>query len=474
MLTSLVLFGATGDLASRLLLPALVELEHEGALDELRIICSSVEDGDDEWFREHASQQLEEFASELAPDARERLVQRISYVPADVTASDSVNEVISAVQENSDEPIACYLALPPSVMTEALQALASADLPEGSRIAMEKPFGEDLNGAKELGGLLKKLFADPDRTVFNVDHALGMEPLQAMFDLRANNPFPEAVWSSGHIEEIAVLWEETMALEGRAEFYDNTGALKDVMQNHMMQVLITSIIDLPSFASDGGVDTKELHQLKVDLLKSAHVLRTDDPTQRSNRGRYTAGTLTDDADGQGRSVPDFVDEDGVSEERGTETYAEVLLEVDSPRWKGTTFRLRAGKALSARRKGLEVTFRKTGRADAGSQLWLGIDGPFDASFSLDAGLNAGGSKGGPRSLDLAGEQPESHLSPYANVLADFLSDGQKLAAGAAESELAWRVLTPVLEDWAQGKVPMQDYAAGSDGPARIDIASEEK
>nr|WP_275901981.1 hypothetical protein [Brevibacterium zhoupengii] len=281
-----------------------------------------------------------------------------------------------------------------------------------------------------------------------------------MLALRFANPLPEAVWNGEHIEEFRLLWDEAIALEGRARFYDSTGALKDVLQNHLMQVLTMSAMERPEGIESGWPSAAELQARTIELLSAVRPLSPADVLTSTRRARYTAGTLADEPEAAGKTVPDYIDEDGVDGKRDTETFAEVVLQIDSPRWAGTRFRLRTGKAIDRTRKGVEILFRPVGAAQQGSRLWIGLDGPFDVELDL----TTSSSRDRLTPMSLTGEQPKPAFSPYGHVLKNVLEGEADLAAGPEESTLAWQILTPVLEAWADGSVPMEDYPAGSSGP----------
>jgi glucose-6-phosphate 1-dehydrogenase len=228
MIERLVLFGATGDLAGRYLLPALAALHAAGRLpDGFEVIGGSRENLDEEAFRRTVGERLEEHAADVPAAAREGVVRSLRYRPVDVTDSASV----AALVEPGLGPVAAYLALPPALFPAAVTALGNAGLATGSRVALEKPFGEDHVSAVTLNRLLADALGPAgERAVFRVDHVLGMATVQNLLAMRLANPILEAVWDSHHVEQVEILWEETLALEGRAGYYDRAGALKDVVQ----------------------------------------------------------------------------------------------------------------------------------------------------------------------------------------------------------------------------------------------------
>lgn len=453
MISNFVLFGATGDLAGRFILPALAELAHDNLLPE-DFVLSAFSDSslDNAGFHVHMSQRLKRFAAHLPDTAHVWVLNRCHYQSGDATRANDVQRLLARHGHN---PVMNYLALPTNTMIKTLRALAAAEMSPGSRIALEKPFGNDLNSATDLASILTDLFGDqgPD-TIFNVDHALGRPLVQAMPALRLANPMLEAVWNSDYIEEFRVVWEETIALEGRAEFYDRTGALKDVLQNHLMQVLTMSTME-PTL---GQCSPQLLQQHKLELLQSVRIPSVSEVVQTSRRGRYTVGAVAGDPAGQW--VPDYVAEPGVDASRNTETFAEVVLQIENPRWAGTLFRLRTAKALAAQRKGIEILFRSMDETVPGTTLWIGLNGP----NTLELKLNTIGTDNELEVVQLTGNQPEAEFGAYANVLKNCLDGGTDLSVSMDEALLSWQILTPFVDAWSRGAVPLESYTAGQPIP----------
>lgn len=440
MIANLVLFGASGDLAGRYLFPALAALRASGRLPEdFAILGSAHECWDDDAFRRHVTERLDEHAAEVPAEHRDALTRSLRYRPADVT---DAGEVASAVRPAGNEPVAAYLALPPGLFGGTVTALADAQLPKGSRIALEKPFGESLDDAVKLNDTLARAVGEAgERAIFRVDHVLGMATVQNLLALRRHDPVLAAVWDAEHIEQVEVRWEEDLALEGRAGYYDQAGALKDVMQNHMLQVLAVLAMEPPA-----GPGERELRDAKLTALRAAGTA-----AERTRRARYSAGHIGD------RAVPAYADEDGVDPDHGTETFAEVMLELDTPRWRGTRFLLRAGKALRKRRKEALVRFRATEPDRAPGYLRIGIDGPHDVALRLS----------GLAPMTMEAPPPPSDASPYGNVLLELFGGASTLSVRGDEAEEGWRVVEPVLAAWREDRVPLEEYPAGSDGPPPI-------
>jgi glucose-6-phosphate 1-dehydrogenase len=454
VIETLVLFGATGDLAGRFLLPALAALHAAGALPEtFQVVGTARDELDDDAFRQSAADRLDEHAADVPAAARDAVVRTLRYRPVDIGDAQSVAALFAA----GGPPAAVYLALPPAVFPAAVSSLAAAGLPAGSRIVLEKPFGEDLESAAQLNGLLARAAGDEgERAVFRVDHVLGMAAVQNLLAMRLANPVLEAIWNSRHVERVEILWEETLALEGRAGYYDTAGALKDVLQNHMLQVLSLIAMEGPATSAE-----RDLHDRKLDALRAIQPLRRAELGSRTRRARYTAGRLAAPPEGSGQAVPAYADEDGVDAQRKTETFAEVVLELEGERWAGTPFVLRAGKALSRRRKMAVFRFRAAAQflGAGASELSIGIDGPEEIALHL-----TGGAPETPVPLTLTAQLLASDLPAYGRVLLDILSGGSALSVRGDEAEHAWRVVTPVLEGWREDAVPLEEYPAGSAGP----------
>jgi glucose-6-phosphate 1-dehydrogenase len=457
MIPTLVLFGASGDLAGRFLLPAVAALHESDLLpDDFRVVGAARQDWDDEAFKRHAKERLAEQAPDTSAAARAAVIRSLRYRRVDLEDAASVAGVINAA---GPQPLAAYLALPPALFPVTITALARAGLPGGSRIAIEKPFGEDLDDAIALNALLADLCgAAGEQAAFRVDHALGMETVQNLLGLRLANRLLEPLWNAAHIEQVEVLWEETLALEGRAGYYDTTGALKDVLQNHMLQIMCLLAMEPPA-----SLHERDLRDAKAAALHATRAPTPADMVTRARRARYGAGRIGD------RVVPAYVEEEGVDPERGTETFVEIVFTLECPRWAGTRFVLRAGKALSRRRKEVVVRFRPVtsppfGGGTIPDELRVGIDGPEDVALSLE-GTRAHAEL---TPLTLTGKPSTSNLPPYGHVLLDLLSEGSTLSVRADGAEEAWRVVTPILEAWADGPVPLEEYPAGSAGPAPPD------
>ncbi len=453
MIERLVVFGGTGDLMGRYLLPGLAALQANGELPAgFELVAAGRDDWDDDRFRSWATGWLEREAAEVDPAARAAVVSASRYRRIDLGDPASVKASLAGAA-----PVAVYLALPPAVFGTAVSALHQAGVAADSQVVLEKPFGEDLDSAMALNRLLAERF--DEHHVFRVDHFLAMTSVQNVLATRLTNRVLEAVWTSAHIEEVEIVWDETLALEGRAGYYDEVGALKDLVQNHLLQVLCLVAMEPPA-----SLGERDLRDRKVEVLRSVRPLQPDDIAARTRRARYRAGRIGE------RDIPAYTEEDGVVPQHRTETFAEVVLELDSPRWSGTMFRLRTGKALGRDRKEVVVRFRKVpdlpfehGAALSPNLLRFGLE---PESLSLELTGTGPGETLSLVPLVLSAELQPPELPAYARILLDVLRGDATLSIRADEAEEAWRIVDPVLEGWAGDLAPLEEYDAGSDGPER--------
>jgi glucose-6-phosphate 1-dehydrogenase len=441
LIDHLVILGATGDLMPRYLVPALVRLHDAGVLPSgFRVTgVGRVEWGDDD-LRRHAARHLEEPAS---------LVESFRYQRADVADAAELSGAFD------DAPAASYLAMPPAVFAPAIEALEKIGLPQGSRVVIEKPFGQDLASARHLNELLTSSFGE--RAVFRIDHFLHLQTAQNILGLRFANRLFDAIWDRDHIERVEVVWDETLALEGRAGYYDRAGALVDMIQNHLLQVMSLVAMDAPP-----TLDEAPLRDAKAEVLRRVRRPDPGDVEHRSARARYTAGRIGE------RAVPAYVDEEGVDPGRDTETFAEVTLFVDHERWQGVPFTLRSGKALAENRHEVAVYLEPFAAApfcdEAGAMpnvLRMKIE-PDVIAFGINVNV-----PGRPFALDRAAldlELAPEDLPPYGRLLLDVLEGDPALSIRGDEAEEAWGIVEPVLDSWKKGVPSLLEYAAGSSGP----------
>ena len=348
--------------------------------------------------------------------------------------------------------MAIYFALPPAVTEQACLALAECGVPEGTRLVMEKPFGSDLDSARELNRLLTRVV--PEDHVHRVDHFLGKSTVLNLLGLRFANRIFEPVWNASHIDSIEIVYDENLGLEERARYYDSAGALRDMIQSHLLQVLALAAMDPPATMGE-----RDVRGRTAEVLRAT---RAGDPQRYSRRARYTAGRIGE------RDLPAYADEPGVDPQRETETLAEMTCFVDSWRWKGVPFLLRSGKGVSAPRKEMIVTFKPVPHLPTGftgtshpARLRVGL-GPDCLNLELDVN-----GSGDPWTLDrvvLATDFGTGDLPAYGEVLAGVLEGDPLLSVRGDVVEELWRIAAPVLSAWEEGVVPLEEYPAGTAGP----------
>jgi glucose-6-phosphate 1-dehydrogenase len=409
----LVVVGALGDLATRHLLPALVELCGAGTLPRgLRIRAVDRAPMSTEACRGRMRSALARHAASAAPADRESVLASVDYRAADLSGDPDLAGALA------DGPVTVYLDVPADVVPHALRALRTGGLVPGSRVVVEKPLGRDRRSARRLEALLRSLV--DERDIVRVDHFLYHRVVQDVLAARRARGRLEAGWGAAHVERVELVWEEQSGAGGRTGFYDETGALRDMVQSHLLQLLAVVAMELPV-----RFGAMAFQQAREAVLRHVPELSGDQVEARTVRGRYTAGAF----------LPAYVDEVGVDPVRETETYAQVQLEVRTPRWEGVPFVIGTGKAIGSPRRFVGLHLRPGGllARSTGSTVLRFTPGP----------------------------QP---LRPSALLLRDLLCDGQPLSVSAAEVDESWRVVDAIAARWRRGAPPLQEYVAGSAGP----------
>lgn len=380
------------------------------------------------------------------------VAQGARYLQADVTAEEDLRRLLEACRGQ----VIIYFALPPSITVRACTALTRADLPSGTRLVLEKPFGTDAASAEALNALLARLV--PEDQVHRVDHFLGMSTVLNIMGLRFANRILEPILNAEHVESVDVIFDESLGLEGRAGYYDGAGAMIDMIQSHLLQVLSLVAMEAPS-----TLGARDLRDAKAQVLRATRVW-DDDPASSSFRARYTAGEV------DGRRLPSYVDEEGIDPARKTETLAEVVFAVDTWRWAGVPFRVRSGKALGTPRKELVVTFRQPPWVPAGltgpdrpDRLRLGLGFGSDQLY-LDLNINGPGDPSVIDQVTLQADFGAGELPEYGEVLKGVLDADPTLSVRSDMAVDCWRIIAPVIKAWHNDEVPLQEYTAGSTGP----------
>jgi len=446
----MLLLGAAGDLATRYVLPALASLHEAKLLPEgFEATGFARRDWDDEAFRKFVGEHLEEHAGDVDEKSRRYFLGSLRFSDADITDEGAMSEFLGG----SDEPTLAYLSLPPGIFPPVVEALSG--MPGGSRVVVEKPFGEDLSSARELNELLHSLF--DEEAVFRADHFLGMKALRDVLALRFANRVFGAVWSREHIERVEIVWDETLALEGRASYYDDAGALKDLIQNHLLQTLCMLAMEEPS-----STEPEPFRDKKLELLRAIKKMPSEEVEENTVRARYSSGEI------EGRKVPAYSEEEGVEPSRNTETFAEATLHIENERWRGVPLLLRTGKAMAENRQEIRVHFKASqnslfedGESSNGDPNVLTI--PFDGG-AVGLSVNAAKDGGGLARAEMAAEFEEQKLPAYATLLLRALRGDPTFFVRGDEAEESWRIVAPILEAWKEDRPPLREYPAGSEGP----------
>lgn len=453
-LRTLLILGGTGDLAERLLLPGLGRLIASGrAPADLQVVGSGSRDWSDEDWQDRlrdAFAAAREEADDGAGQALDATVRNGRYLQVDLEDPERLVRDIRSL----DAPLAVYFALPPSVTQSTVAGLKPGDLPEGTRLVLEKPFGSDEASARELNRLVAALV--PEDNVYRVDHFLGMATVMNILGLRFANRILEPVWNNLHIERVEILFDEELGLEDRAAYYDGAGALRDMIQSHLLHVLAVIAMGAPATLGE-----RDLRDLLAATLRAASV--PADYAASTRRARWTAGEI------DGEEVPAYADSPGVDPDRNTETLAEVEIRIENDRWAGVPFILRSGKALGRNRQEAVVTFRPvghlptgfTGAAGEGSRLRISFT---PARLELELNVNGPASVFELERTGLDAPMHTSALTPYGEVLDGILSGDPLVSVRADVAEECWRIVDPVLQAWADGAVPLETYPAGTTGP----------
>jgi glucose-6-phosphate 1-dehydrogenase len=478
--TTLVIFGATGDLARRKLLPALYNLAHDGALPErFHLVGVSRREKEHEHYREECEQAIRQFSRRNPDDeVLKRLLEHVKYVPGtfdDERVYSKLEHVLDGFEEHAGEPLsrAFYLSTAPSFFPVIVEALGRQGLdrhdgahPQGHRqvrVVIEKPFGTSLEEAREMNRRVLGVFEEEQ--VFRIDHYLGKETVQNMMAFRFANGMFEPLWNRNYIDQVQITAAEDIGIGTRAGYYDHAGALRDLIQNHMLQLLCHVAMEPPvSFTAD------EVRNEKVKVLQSIA-----EPIEREIEGMAVRAQYAKGHAG-GEDVAGYLEEPGIPPDSTTETFAALRLEVDNWRWAGVPFYLRTGKRLARKVTEIAVALKPVPHlafSQDGSlgvlpnQLILTLQP--NEGVSLRLGAKIPGSRMVIRPVHMEFLYGTAFLSQspeaYERLITDAMRGDATLFTRNDEVEAQWRICDPIVKAWEHTPGPLAQYEAGSQGPA---------
>lgn len=473
---SLVLFGVTGDLARKKLMPAVYDLANRGLLPPgFSLVGFARRDWADQDFGKVVYDAVREHArTPFREEVWRSLSEGFRFVPGtfdDDAAFDLLAQTVRELDEQrgTGGNHAFYLSIPPgffSTVCQQLQrsGLATSDDDSWRRVVIEKPFGHDLESAQELNAIVEEVF--PPDAIFRIDHYLGKETVQNLLALRFANQMFEPVWNSHYVDHVQITMAEDIGIGGRAGYYDGIGAARDVIQNHLLQLLALTAMEEPT-----SFDAAALRTEKEKVLESVRL--PADLGRSTVRGQYAAGWQGGD------KVIGYLEEDGVADGSTTETYAAMRLDIDTRRWAGVPFYLRTGKRLGRRVTEIAVVFKRaphlpftdTETEELGQNAVVIRVQP-DEGVTMRFGAKVPGNQMEVRdvTMDFGYGRAFTESSPeaYERLILDVLLGDPPLFPRHEEVELSWRILDPIERFWSKQKGAVEQYPAGTWGPAAAD------
>jgi glucose-6-phosphate 1-dehydrogenase len=459
-----VIFGGTGDLALRMLFPSLYFLEVEGLLpQDLRIIGTARSELDDKAFVEQVRAAVQARAGgDFSEETWAQFAPRLRYAAVDVQSAAAFSRLCEVLGERRG---IFYLSTSPALFGAVCQNLKAAGLVrDDSRVVVEKPIGRDLKSCQAINDTLASIFTE-DR-IFRVDHYLGKEAVQNLLALRFANTLFEPLWNKASIDHVQITVAETVGVEGRWSYYDDYGALRDMVQNHLLQLLCLVAMEPPA-----SLDPDSVRNEKIKVLQSLRPITGRDVERNTARGQYGAGVA------DGRSVPGYAEEAGGTAST-TETFVSLLAHIDNWRWAGTPFYLRTGKRLPVRSSEIVIQFREVPHSIFGgvdlmaNRLTIRLQPEEEISLALmnkTPSLEHNGMTLRPLSLDLSLSRAFKDERPrriaYERLLLEVLHDNQTLFVRRDEQETAWRWVDAIRQGWDQQVARPSPYPAGTWGPS---------
>ena len=460
-----IVFGGTGDLAERKLLPALYHRQVGGQIvDPTCIIGASRAEMTDDEYRAFARKALEQFVKEgLDEDEVQRFLAKLRYVSVDAKSDKGWDDLKAKLDGDPRKKRAYYLAVGPSLFGDFATKLREHGLiTDETRIVVEKPIGRDLESAGVLNDTLGEVFTEDQ--VFRIDHYLGKETVQNLMALRFANALYEPLWNSAHIDHVQITVAESVGLEGRAGYYDKAGALRDMVQNHILQLLCLVAMEAPA-----SMDADTVRDEKLKVLRALKPITAASAEKATVRGQYRAGASN------GGAVKGYTEE-LESGESNTETFVAIKAEIENWRWAGVPFYLRTGKRLATRVSEIVIQFKPIPHSifedgagkvfanqlvirlqpDEGVKQWIMIKDPGPGGMRL---------RHVPLDMSFAESFSVRNPDAYERLIMDVIRGNQTLFMRRDEVEAAWRWIDPIIAAWEDNEQPAQGYTAGTWGPS---------
>lgn len=467
---SFVLFGATGDLAKRKIFPALYNLYIEKKMPQ-SISITGLGRGNltNEDFRSHVKESLYTF-SRRKPESDAELtdfLESFQYGQFDATQPEDYKKLLKLVEEREQELGLAqnrmfYLSVAPEffdVIAFGIKESGLGSVSGWKRLVIEKPFGHDVKSARELNEKLSNAFEEEE--IYRIDHYLGKSMVQNLDALEFANPILHTLWNNHHIANVQITASEVVGVEERAGYYDHTGAIRDMFQNHMLQMLMMTAMHLPS-----TINAHNIREEKRKVMEAVRPLNIDDVKHNVIRGQYSAGEL------DGKKLPGYLDEPGILETSKNDTFIAARLWIDNPFWKGVPFYIRTGKRMKEKATRIVIEFKNTSKELYDKQkqqvspnlLIIEISPNENVTFQLNSKNPLKGGQIEPVQMNFLSEQKDVPEA-YERLIGDALNGDSTFFAHWKEVELAWEWVQPILDAFRENKVPLHKYPAGSNGPA---------